>query len=235
MTDGSTQLYRNFSIINKTPPKRFPCHPTAFATSGGRDSVGLTHGGRDDRDQGRKNGFNRSVVIRVGLVPPGARWGGCYASCFNRSVAIRVGLTADGVINSIGDGLFQSLGRDSGRSDLTRAVDLEKMFQSLGRDSRRSDSGPPARNDRSMFQSLGRDSGRSDDWQDAGAWISSQRFNRSVAIRVGLTPEHRRQIGIALRRFQSLGRDSRRSDRLRCRHSAAEAYVSIARSRFGSV
>ncbi len=60
---------------------------------------------------------------------------------------------------------FQSLGRDSGRSDVRPDYRREgkMMFQSLGRDSGRSDgwkdaeSLPPA-----VFQSLGRDSGRSD-------------------------------------------------------------------------
>ena len=84
------------------------------------------------------------------------------------------------------------------------------MFQSLGRDSGRSDIDVcDATGYADVFQSLGRDSGRSDTETSRINDVFSDGFNRSVAIRVGLTY------------------DQRHTDRKRC--------VSIARSRFGSV
>ena len=62
------------------------------------------------------------------------------------------------------------------------------MFQSLGRDSGRSD--PAVQTATAMhdeFQSLGRDSGRSDDMTHDRLCAVKLGFNRSVAIRVGLT------------------------------------------------
>ena len=95
------------------------------------------------------------------------------------------------------------------------------MFQSLGRDSGRSDAGGgwvAALADE--FQSLGRDSGRSDFHDRRRLPVGGQGFNRSVAIRVGLTTLpylkclHRKM-------FQSLGRDSGRSDPKRRNHATA--------------
>ena len=113
---------------------------------------------------------------------------------------------------------FQSLGRDSGRSDVSRpyaSIWHAVVFQSLGRDSLRSDVVCVMRTHAGsdMFQSLGRDSGRSDvQSRDAYAWTQIG-FNRSVAIRFGLTARCA-PVSAAPAVFQSLGRDSGRSDRL---------------------
>ena len=60
--------------------------------------------------------FNRSVAIRVGLTSSDPLPSG-RMSRFNRSVAIRVGLTIPFPFARFQTWMFQSLGRDSGRSD----------------------------------------------------------------------------------------------------------------------
>ena len=86
------------------------------------------------------NCFNRSVAIRVGLTTNISGKRICWVG-FNRSVAIRVGLTPHQETEGEATVWFQSLGRDSGRSDdaFPRRRLPQREFQSLGRDSGRSD------------------------------------------------------------------------------------------------
>jgi len=85
--------------------------------------------------------------------------------CFNPSVGILFVQTGIlGLVSKLGD-LFQSLGRDSVRSDVIdeRCLAYVLVFQSLGRDSVRSDlTRIPINRILVRFQSLGRDSVRSD-------------------------------------------------------------------------
>ncbi len=114
--------------------------------------------------------FNRSGAIRVALTDRGVARGGRGRS-FNRSGAIRVALTLAVLVEGQADAVFQSLGRDSGRSDCRRKADNPHS---------------------TMFQSLGRDSGRSDSTKSNWYAIPSC-FNRSGAIRVALTQNVRAQ------------------------------------------
>ncbi len=132
--------------------------------------------------------------------------------CFNPSVGILFVQTPDGATTVASVWQFQSLGRDSVRSDLATMTEQYRavVFQSLGRDSVRSDEELVLLRLRGAEVSIPR-----------SGFCSFRQHSESL-------------IAEAMSQFQSLGRDSVRSDHAITINVASLRMVSIPRSGFCS-